>query len=152
MFIVLFVNVLMHHQTPQCNIWGKHGEIKLQLAASNMLPKKIKMYVLRFSFLFLFGQYILQIQSAKKIKKKKKKKRKNQWLTLLMLSHLVPHPAWKTCLQGRVIRLSPLLYSIWQITHLGQNNKIRFTSTMSWPRDKEREGNPNQYKLQILGI
>lgn len=40
--------------------------------------------------------------------------------TLLMLSHLVTQLAWYTCLQGSAICRSPLLYSIWQITHLSR--------------------------------
>jgi hypothetical protein len=40
--------------------------------------------------------------------------------TLFMLSHLVTQLAWYTCLQGSVICRFPLLYSIWQITHLSR--------------------------------
>lgn len=45
------------------------------------------------------------------------------WMTLLMVSHLVPQSVWYTCLQGNFIWRSPLLYPIWQITHLVCNRK-----------------------------
>ena len=65
---LIFVTVLMHQQTPQCNIWGK--------------PEKTKLCQ---PFLG-YGQNksLMRYLSLKK----------SQELTLLMLSHLVPQPAW----------------------------------------------------------
>lgn len=39
-------------------------------------------------------------------------------ITLLMLSHLEPQSVWYACLHGKLICGSPLLYRIWQMTHL----------------------------------
>lgn len=44
-----------------------------------------------------------------------------------MLSHLETHRGWYTCLHGRIICRSPLLYSIWQTTHLKEEMLVTRT-------------------------
>jgi hypothetical protein len=64
------------------------------------------------------------IKRKKNRKETKSRRLANIWLlTLFMLSHLVTQLAWYTCLHGRVICKFPLLYSIWQITHLSPKGK-----------------------------